>query len=809
MLKYKDPSFSTKERVQDLMSRMTFKQKIDQITCLVTITSEMPDFKALVPGGIGNVGAFTVAENAELIVEYSYRLQKFLVEETPLGIPALIHCEACAGASFTEADVFPSAIAQASTFNPAIVEDMSSLISRQLCAVGFRQALSPVLDITRDPRWGRITETYGEDPTLTASMGSAFIRGLQKEGLSKGVLATAKHFIGHGITEGGLNMGRNLVTERELLEVHCKPFQAAITEEDLGSIMNSYCSINGEPVVGSKKILSDILREEMGFAGFVVSDYIAIDRLVDPFCVAGTFEEAGIRAIEAGVDVEYPRPKGYTYALKKAVAEGRLDMTIIDRAVERVLTAKFDLGLFERPYPDQKKLQGLLHKEESGVLNLQMARESIILLKNDHKLLPLSKKEVKKIAVVGPHGDSVRSYFGTFSYPAVLDMTLSREEDGQVFEEPGLIIYDIKQSYIGQIRECSPRIEKKIHEKFKNTKSLRQALDGYLPDCKVTFAKGINCAGTDMGGMEEALACAAQADIIILTLGGKNGWGVTSTVGEGVDSTEIDLPGQQELFARKIRALNKKTVVLHFDGRPLSNAYVAAHFDAVLEVWQPGEYGGQALCDILFGNYNPAGRLPVTAARNTGQIPVYYSLPRGSGYIGAGHPGMIRNPNGYINDTAFPLFYFGHGLSYTKFEYSNMKVLDRQVNGADHISVSVDVANVGEYDGDEVVQLYYSDEIASMVRPSMELGGFKRIFLKQGDTKRVVFSMKVSQCAFLNDKMDWIVEEGDINLYIGASSNDIRVKDKVYIMNTKIVEPRTRGFYAAAEVYAVNNKAGG
>lgn len=799
MQKYKNPLLTIEERINDLMSRMTFEQKIDQITCLVTISNEIPDFRDYIPNGIGNVGAFTVAENAEEIAEYALRVQEYLVKETPLGIPALIHCEACSGAQFTEANVFPSAIAQASTFDTEIVKRMAEVIREQMIAVGFRQALSPVFDIARDARWGRITETYGEDPTLTSAMGNAFVSGIQTDHLENGIIATAKHFVGHGITEGGMNMGRNLITERELYEIHCKPFQAAITECNLKSVMNSYCSINGEPVVGSRKILDEVLRKNLGFAGFVVSDYISVDRLVDPFCVSETYEEAGIRAIKAGLDVEYPRPKGFTYKMKEAVENGRLDMETIDNAVRRVLKAKFELGLFENPFPDIEKLRSLLHKKESDELNEKIALESLTLLKNNNEVLPLNK-DIKKIAVIGPHGDSVRSYFGTFSYPAVIDMTTAREEDGQLFEEEGLIIYDIEQKYIGQIRDVSPRVEKKIKKNFKNIKSLYEALKEYLPNSEVMYAKGINCAGTDIGGMEEAVNCAAQADVVILTLGGKNGWGITSTVGEGVDSTDIDLPGMQEEFARKIYALHKKTVVLHFDGRALSNEFVANSFDAIMEVWQPGEMGGQALCKVIFGEYNPAGRLPVTAPRNVGQLPVYYSLPRGSGYVGAGHTGMIRNPNGYINDTAFPLYYFGHGLSYTSFEYSNLTVRKAEVYADEEIQVSVDIKNTGGRNGDEVVQLYCSDEYSSMVRPEMELAGFKRITLNKGEKKTVTFSFKVSQLSFMNEDMEWVVEAGNIKLLVGASSKDIRLSDTVKILDTKVVDQKTRGFYAKAYV---------
>lgn len=799
-MKYRDSSLPLEERVRDLMDRMSFEQKIDQMTCLVTITDDIPDFKEYIPNGIGNVGAFTTADRVEKITEYSYELQKYLTEETELGIPALIHCEASAGAEFTEADVFPSAVAQASSFDPKIIFEMADVIRRQMLHVGFRQALSPVVDIARDPRWGRTTETYGEDPTLTAALTTAFVKGLQTDDLKNGILCTEKHFVGHGITEGGLNMGRNLVTERELLEVHCKPFQAAVTEAGLGSVMSSYCSMNGEPVSASRKLLTDILRNQMGFQGIAVSDYIALDRLIDPFHVAADMQEAGIRALKAGLDVEYPRPKAYTYRLKEAVESGKLSMNLIDQAVKRILTWKFRLGLFEDPYPHLPELKKSLHQVSTDQLNEQMALESVILLKNENHILPLSK-EVKKIAVIGPHADCLRSWFGTFSYPASLDMTMARDEDGQVFEEPGVIIYDIDQQYRGQVRDPSPRLEKRLREEFSRCRTLYQALREYLPEAEILYAKGINASGSDIGGMEEALNAAAEADVVLLTLGGKNGWGITSTVGEGVDSTDIGLPGRQEEFARKVYDLHKKTVVLHFDGRPLSSEFVASHFDAIMEVWQPGMMGGQALCRLLFGECSPSGKLPVTAARNAGQIPVYYGLPRGSGYRGAGHTGMIRNKNGYINDTARPLYCFGHGLSYSSFEYSDLQAEENMIAPDGRIVLTMNVKNTGDYEADEVVQLYFSDDVASMVRPEEELAGFCRVHLKPGESRKIRFSMKASQTAFLNEDMKWVVEAGTITFLAGASSDDIRLKTQVTVTDTKEVDGRTRGFYADAEVF--------
>ena len=675
----------------------------------------------------------------------------------------------------------------------------ADFIRQQMYAVGFRQALSPVFDISRDPRWGRVTETYGEDPTLASAMGVAFVRGIQGKDHTKGIAATAKHFVGHGVPEGGLNMGRVIASRHELEEVHCKPFQAAITECGLMSVMNAYCSFDGEPVVCSKHLLTDLLRGNLGFEGAVVSDYVSIDRIIDPFCLAEDYADAGVQAISAGLDVEYPRPKCFTYDMEKAIKDGLLDMETVDQAVRRVLAIKFELGLFEHPYPDVDLLKSLINTERGKDMGMKLAQESITLLKNENNLLPLSRN-VKKIAVIGPHANLVRSYFATFSYPAALDMTLARNEDGQELPEPGLIVYDIQQRFPGDCRESSPGLEVQLKKEYPDIRTLYEAVEDYLPGADVTWSLGCNYLGNNLSGMEHALAAAAQADVIILTLGGKNGWGVVSTVGEGVDSTSIDLPGRQEEFARAVYALKKPCAVVHFDGRPLSNEYVATHFDAILEAWQPGEYGGQALCSVIFGDYNPAGRLPVTAARNAGQIPIYYSLPRGSGYVSAGHTGMIRNPNGYINDTAFPLYFFGHGLSYTTFEYKNFAVEKREIGPAEKIIAAVTISNTGDRDGDEVVQLYCRDEIASAIRPDRELIGFVRVPLKVGETKTVRFSFPVTQLAFLGSDMEWVIEKGGFTLLVGSSSNDIRQQAGFSLTATQKVNGRTRGFFADSEI---------
>lgn len=799
-MKYKDSSLPPAVRAQELLSRMDLNQKIAQITCLFTSGEGIPDFGSLIPDGIGSVGAMTIADSVEDIAEYSYQVQKHQVEHTEFGIPALLHVEAISGGMFTGATAFPSAIAQASTWDPEIVSRMTDTIREQMTAVGFRHALSPVLDISRDSRWGRLGETYGEDPTLAAAMGSAFVRGLQGQGREDAIIATGKHFIGHGASEGGLNMAQELVSERVLREVHCKPFQAAITEAGLMSVMNAYGMYNNEPIAASKYLLTDLLREEMGFDGMVVSDYISLDRLVDPFCRAADYREAGVLGLKAGIDVEFPRPTCYNEKLADAIAEGELAEADIDRAVLRVLTLKFRLGLFEDPYPRQHRISQVFSQGAGSSVSRKMAQEGLILLKNEHQTLPLSKK-TKKIAVIGPHADSMRSFFGSFSYPGTLDMILTREEEDQTDpSDPHSVVNRLVQRFPGDIREISPRVEKRVRQSYPGCPTLLEAVKACLPEAEVVSAPGCNPAGTNLSGMEHALELAAQADVVILTLGGKYGWGTTSTVGEGVDATDIGLPGRQEEFARAVFALHKKTVLVHFDGRPLSSTYAASHFDAILEVWQPGQFGGEAIASVLFGDFNPAGRLSVTAARNAGQLPLYYSLPRGSGYISAGHPGMIENPNGYINDTARPLYCFGHGLSYTSFVYGKAELAAERIGPEETVVCTVPVTNTGGYDGEEVVQLYFSDPVCSMVRPEKELTGFRRIFLKKGETKKVTFRIAASQLAFLDENMKWKVEKGEYRLLAGASSEDIRSEAVFTVTCDAWVDGRTRGFYADTQI---------
>ncbi|GHU88079.1 beta-glucosidase [Clostridia bacterium] len=791
MEKYKDASAPISERVEDLLSRMDLAQKIAQLQCMMVAGDDPSLMLANFPNGLGEAVVFNSAQSPQDAAEYNRKVVE-LISANPLGIPPIIHAEAITGLNGVGATIFPSAIGLGATFNPDTVREMGDIIRRQMTSAGYRQALSPVMDVARDPRWGRIGETYGEDPTLDAEMSVAFTKGLQGGDLKSGVVVTGKHFLGYGFGDGGLNMATNPITPRELREVYAKPFQAAITEAGMQSVMNSYGTIDGEVVIGSKHILTDLLRGEMKFEGVTVSDYMAIDWLVTRK-VAPDVAAAGIAALEAGLDVELPMPKGYAANLAGA------DIALIDRSVRRVLETKFKLGLFENPYPFTEEISDAYFNPANMAHSLKAARESIVLLKNDG-ILPLSK-DTKKIAVIGPHADSIRLLFGCYTLPAGVEMGMSRSMTdmagldglaGMAPEDDGFVPADLMEGC--EVRKERDDVRYALQAMFGSvTPTILASVQAKCPGTEVVYAKGCEVAGTDRSGFKEALDAAKNADVVILTVGGKYGWGDTCTIGEGIDNDDVGLTGVQEELARELSEVGTPTVVVHMDARPLSSEFIKENFPAIIENWFPGITGGAALADVLFGDYNPAGRLPATAARNAGQIPVYAGQKNGNSYAANRHGFVLAR---YNEGTKEPLFYFGEGKSYTEFEYGNLNI-----STADGVSqISCFVKNVGKVDGEEVVQLYVSDELASMLRPYREFAGCKRVALKAGETKTVRFTVRDDQFAFLDKDMRWVVEQGEMTVQVGASSEDIRLKGSFQIEKTRIIEGHKRGFYAKTEV---------
>jgi beta-glucosidase len=744
---YKDSNQPIEVRVKDLLSRMTLKEKVDQMTSvwvrhyIENDEISLDKIKEDIKDGIGQITrlAGTIDIEPKKVAELANEIQRFLLEETRLGIPAIIHEECLSGFMSKAATNFPQAINYGSTWNEELIQKVSETIRKQMRAVGVHQGLSPLLDVSRDARWGRVEETFGEDPYLVARLGTAYVKGLQGEDISKGVIATPKHFASYPFGEGGRNIAPAHLGPRELRDVFLFPFEVAIKEGGAWSLMNAYHEIDGVPCNASKELLTKILREEWGFKGYVVSDYFSINMLHTIHFVAENLKEAAVLSAQASVDVELPHRSCYSELLIEAVQEGKISERKIDEIVSRILYAKFKLGLFENPYVKAEDAPKYFDTPEDRELARQVARESIVLLKNEGNLLPLSK-DIKSIALIGPSIDSKRNLLGDYAYTA----------------------------HLAKDKESIPIV------------SIAEGIKAKLsPDTLVNYAKGCDIVGTSKEGFKEAIEAAKKSDVIVVAVGGKSGLSHLSpdnTCGEGNDRSTLNLPGVQEDLLKELHKLGKPIVVILVNGRPLAIEWVSENIPAVLEVWLPGEEGGNAVADVLFGDYNPGGKLPMTFPRNAGQEPIYYNHK----------PSGIREKKNrdveeifktdYVDSSTIPVFPFGHGLSYTEFEYSNLKIEPAEIENDGTVCISCEIENTGKVPGDEVVQLYIRDLFASVERPVMELKGFKRINLKPGEKKTVKFKLPTDLLAFHNVDLDLVVEPGAFKVMVGSSSEDIRLE---------------------------------
>lgn len=793
---YQDEDLSVSERAEDLLNRMTVQQKIAQLQCFMSIGTEL-DAKDF-PDGLGeaNIGIFGMSreQQAEIIDANAKAVAK-----NAFGIPPIIHAESLTGLATT---VFPSAIGFGATFDPQMVEDVASVIHDEARAMGYQQTLAPVLDVCRDPRWGRVGETYGEDPTLCAMIGTAYVKGLQgKDGDL--VAATGKHFLGYGCSSGGLNMASCMASDREIREVYAKPFQAAITEGGMLSVMNSYGTIDGEMVIGSKKIMTDLLRDEMEFEGIIVSDYTSIEHLVGQR-ISPDMKAGGQLALEAGLDVECPFPKGYsTKNLLEGLENGEISMDWIDRSVRRVLEVKIRLGMLDGAEADFERLKKC-DSPKSRATSLRAAHKATVLLKNDG-ILPLQKK-AQKVVVIGPHADNVRLHFGGYTMAASIDMMIA----GALSDQAGMdATMDDLASASMSVRDDVPKYPGSTVDRdnenalaavaaaYPATKTIFQCLKEKAPETEFTYLKGCDIAGNDRSGFAEAKKLAEEADAVIVTVGGKYGWGGSCTVGEGVDSDTIGLTGIQEELVLTLAETGTPVIVVHMDARPLCSPAIAEKANAILEYWFPGITGGEALADILYGEYNPAGRLPITIPRSVGQVPIYSGQYCGNSYYSAK---TGTSSCRYVDSSMEPLYYFGHGLSYTSFEYRDLVVEQPEVSSGGTVTINCKVKNTGEMAGEEVVQLYVSDLIASALRPYQEFAGCARVFLEAGEEKEVSFTIRADQFAFIGKSGKWNVEVGDMEVMIGGSSENLPLHGSFRIMDTAVVRPAKRGFFASTNI---------
>jgi beta-glucosidase len=769
---YRNPVHPPEARARDLLNRMTLDEKIAQLGS-ITAREVIEKGRAFAPEkagrlrfGIGQISRpgggtrLRPVETAQIIDD----LQRFLRNETRLGIPALVHEECLAGYPARGATMFPQIIGLAATFEPDLARRMADVLRMQLRALNIHQGLAPVLDVTRDPRWGRIEETFGEDPYLVATMGKAYIEGLRGTDRTQGVMATLKHFAGYGASEGGCNCAPAHIPQREFREVYLFPFEASVRSAGAQAVMSAYHEVDGIPCSASGELLTSLLRTTWGFDGIVVSDYASIPRLMDHHHLTSTKEEAGWRALEAGIDIELPTTECFNDQFKELFRTGKAAMPILDRAVERILTVKYRCGLFEERPIAVGDVERFFDRAEDRALAREIATKSIVLLKNEH-LLPLPKS-ISTLAVIGPNSDSWRNILGDYSYPSALEYSRHVEEgieDYAGFPNPTVPVVTVLEG-----------IRSKVS-----------------PATRILAAPGCGTNDASREAFARAEAAAREAECTILVVGGKSGFTPDCTCGEGRDRSDLSLPGVQHELVRRIHATGRPVVLVLVDGRPLSISWEKEHIPAIIHAWLPGEEGGNALADVLFGDSSPGGRMPVTVPLHVGQIPVYYAQRR--------PPSLAGQSTSYVEAPARPLYPFGHGLTYSSFEYSNLRVAPAEIPAEGTVTVSCEIQNTGPRVADEVLQLYVRDPVASVARPGMELKGFRRITVQPGATATARFSIPAETLAFFDASHRLVVEPGPVQVLLGSSSADIRLQGEFTIIGPTRLVSRRREYFTSCE----------
>ncbi|MFJ4029601.1 glycoside hydrolase family 3 N-terminal domain-containing protein [Paenarthrobacter sp. NPDC089989] len=790
-------SLAPAERAGKLLEVLTLDQKMAQVSCYFpTDINRTDDFAGRFPHGIGEVSCLEArsASSLDEVTDFQRKVQLTAMETSAHGIPAIFHMEGLCGAYLPGATSFPSGLGRASSWNRDLEKSIGEIVGRQERAVGITHTLAPVLDVSRDPRMGRQGETYGEDPRLAAILGVAFTQGLQgKDPAGRQTEAVAKHFIGSHHTEGGIHGAHCNVPDRTLQEIYGLPFQAAISLAGLRGVMPSYNSVAGEPVSASSRLLKTLLREDMGFDGLLVSDYGAVGNLHTVQRVAATAAHAGLAALNAGMDIELHVPQGFGSDLQDWFASGRADVALLDRAVHEVLTAKFRMGLFENPFaPVSAERDAVFLQDSDPTVARDSARESLVLLKNNGAL-PLDTR-LKRLVVIGCHAASARFFFGGYTHYSMAEGKLAVNSSMAGLTTSGENLQNITDTVPGTTIEASDRaeFEELLLRQQPGIHSLLDELTVRLPNTEVLWARGYPFAGTDESSHQEALALAASADVVLLTLGGKHGTASIASMGEGVDATDINLPSCQEALIHKLALLGKPLIGVHLDGRPISSDAADSHLDALLEAWSPAQGGAEAIVDVLTGKHSPSGKLPVSVARNAGQVPIYYNHPHGSAW----HQGESVGFPDYVDAPHTPRYPFGHGLSYTRFTYSDLNLSTLRAEPGDAVEVSLTVTNDGDVAATEIVQLYVSDSFASVSRPVQELAGFRRVHLQPGESATVAFTIKMSQLAFLDTDMRWKVEAGEVEVRVGASSEDLRLKQTLTVARDAWIDGKSRAFFA-------------
>ena len=738
---YENPKAPLEDRVQDLLSQMTLEEKTCQMATLYgsgrVLKDALPqnNWKTEVwKDGIGNIdeehnglGAFKSEYSFPYAkhVNAKHTIQRWFVEKTRLGIPVDFTNEGIRGLCHDRATYFPAQCGQGATWNKKLIARIGEVEAKEAVALGYTNIYSPILDIAQDPRWGRCVETYGEDPYLVGELGKQMITSLQKYNL----VATPKHFAVYSIPIGGRDGKTRTdphVAPREMRTLYIEPFRMAFQEAGALGVMSSYNDYDGEPITGSYHFLTEILRQEWGFKGYVVSDSEAVEFISNKHKVADTYEDGIAQAVNAGLNIRthFTPPADFILPLRKAVADGKISQETLDKRVAEILRIKFRLGLFDNPYRGNgKQAEQIVHSKEHQAVSLEAARQSLVLLKNETNLLPLSKS-IRSIAVIGPNAN----------------------EQTQLICRYGPANAPIKTVYQG-IKELLPHTEV-IYKKGCDI------IDPHFPESEILdFPK----TAEEVQLMEEAIRAAKQAEVVVMVLGGNE-----LTVREDRSRTSLNLPGRQEELLKAVCATGKPIILVMLDGRASSINYAAAHIPAILHAWFPGEFCGQAVAEALFGDYNPGGRLAVTFPKSVGQIPFAFPFK----------PGSDESSSTSVYGALYP---FGHGLSYTTFTYSDLHISPSHQGVQGDIHVSCKIKNTGKIKGDEVVQLYLRDEISSVTTYTKVLRGFERISLKAGEEQTVHFRLRPQDLGLWDKNMNFRVELGSFKVMLGASSTDIRL----------------------------------
>jgi beta-glucosidase len=793
------------QRADELLRTMTLEEKAMQLSCVTPLALLGTDgpmraqMDSLLAQGIGHVAGIGLLGHKwpDEIARSVNAIQRYLVDETRLKIPAIFHNEALNGVVAPSFTAFPTPIGLAATWDPRAVEEMADIMRRQLRSVGMLHALAPVMDVARDARWGRVTETDGEDPYLVSAMSVAFTRGMQGKDLREGVIACAKHFIGYAQTEAGQNMAAVAVGPRELYDVHARPFEAAIRLAGLAGVMASYSEFEGVPIHTSRAVLTDLLRGRLGFTGTVVSDYNGIGWAETRQLVASSPEEVGALGVAAGMDVEAPSAHGYGKALVRAVESGKLPAEQHDESVRRVLRDKFALGLFDNPYVAEDPVEIRTRAGEGAELSRRLADESVTLLKNDDGLLPLSR-DVARVAVVGPHADTTMVGFPHYTYPSAIPMVRVAAKLG-FFPMPGVgeLPPEGFAAFTAELERAEGDEEAYARANHPAI-SLAEAVRRLLPDAEVSAVAGCGVLPSNPGDIPAAVAAARDADLVILYVGGKAGWYSDDlTEGEGKDSADIDLPPQQVELVKAVVALGKPVVAVVAMGRPQGLAAVIDDLPAVLTAYYGGPHQGAALADAIFGVTNPGGKLPITLPRHVGQVPIHHGQRTGSGYRRT----KADIHTGYLDVPSTPLFAFGHGLSYTTFEYGPLELESDAGDSGGEVRASLTVTNTGSRRGTEVVQLYAADTAHGVTLPAQQLVGFARLELEPGEARTVAFVVPLSMLAYTGLSGDVVIEPGPVGLDAGSASDDIRSSATFTVTgDTRVVAGEQRAFLSTTIV---------